>query len=219
MHLTTSESYIHGNRLRIPECLDTKHFAYQAIGPAVDDSTLGAVVEACLDRLSNFPLGPADIDSILPFDFSSEAGKACDLLTTSLGLTAQEKNTASIIACEWAAIHSDPTFAGKSFVMLVLHTGPNPYVMQVMSTGVREYRDEAYELVAHTTSLLLSKGDLVVFDPTSAHTAVPKFPASGQILLLLQFEIADDNEEQRAEILRRFPPKKDAITGFRVFDD
>ncbi|MCC5613146.1 hypothetical protein LC612_42340 [Nostoc sp. CHAB 5834] len=88
---------------------------------------------------------------------------------------------------------------------MVLHTGTEPYVMQVISTAPPSLPGtRAPRLFCDTR--VLSVGDALVFDPTTPHMAVPKEPTDGQLLILFQVELPDNDEQERSAVLEAFPP-------------
>lgn len=105
------------------------------------------------------------------------------------------------MVCEWAHLHIDSGVAGALFYSMVLHTGPNDYLMTTLHT--EPSLDGCEELV--TTELALQPGVAVVFDSTTAHCAIPYRPHQDQLLVLLQVELEDSTHAHRTQLIQRLP--------------
>jgi len=211
---------MNGNRLTVPDCVPLRHFIFKMNPPEFNEASVSMLTEAVMTYLRNIDIGPADVLGISPAEIGGDAFySALDHIESAFNLSKSERKTATIIACEWAPIHTDQSYAGKSLLTLVLHTGRHPYVMQTMHAEAIDYGYAGAALSAKTSNVLLQKGDALIFDPTTPHTAVPRFSATGQILVLLQFEIDDGDERQRQQILDRFSIDDAGIVGMLVFRD
>jgi len=208
--------YANGNRVAVPKSLNLPHFLYH-----VDASIpvrFESFVDAANEQIRKNPLGCSQIDAFtagLTDNLKSEVSQ----ISASLGLDAEEVESAQIIVCEWASVHDDYAFAGKCFLSVIMHTGPQPYVMQMAHTEVGKGAFGEKSLSVVTSTRQLNVGDIILFDPTTPHMAAPKRPADGQLLVLLQFELADPDQKSRNKLIKRFPPKTNVISGDNVFSD
>lgn len=202
------------SRKALPGAVNSRHFFYLSTRPNVPTAAVETVVAAAQSLVRERGLLPAQIEA-----FSSKqlegaqngAGNALMSLRRALKLPADTPS--AVVACEWASPHVDELFAGQAFVSLVLHTGPEPYVVQTLHT---EHRVDGNTLV--TSTRMLRQGDVMVLDPTVAHFAAPRSPGSNQLLVLLQFELPDQTELDRANLLKQFPPDARDKDAWPVFD-
>jgi hypothetical protein len=214
------EPYQDGCRLAIPEGVKNSHFLYHVDVPAL--SPLDCFAKIAKDFVGRNRLSSSKIDAVSIRKNNAiidELAQPFERIVDALGLTAEEAERETLLVCEWASVHADPTFAGKAFISVVVHTGPQPYVMQLASTGVRMARGGGRILTLPKSVCQLNVGDVILFDPTTPHMAAPKRPMDGQLLVLLQFELDDPDDESRAQLLSRFRPKEGVLTGELVFSD
>ena len=83
----------------------------------------------------------------------------------------------------------------------MLYTGEHPYVMQTLHSEVHEGLPKVV-----TTTRVIGKGDCFVFDPTTPHMAAPKYCSADQLLVMLQVELRDGSEGDRAKLVELFRP-------------
>lgn len=203
------------NRLPQPAAIASKHFFYLGLAPKVPTEAVDAVVHAAKKLAQQYGLNPAQIEVFSRTQLESAhagAGEAFATLRRACGLP--ERIPGAVVVCEWASPHVDDTFAGQAFVSLVLHTGPEPYVMQAFHT---EHTSSGQTALV-TSTRVLHQGDLAVFDPTTAHFTAPRHPNADQLLVLLQFELADYTEQDREILLQRFPPASQDKDAAEVFN-
>lgn len=198
-----------GNRLALPACVPGKHFFYRTSLPSYRAEDAQVLINAIQQAVEDCGLHTAEIDVFSCKRLHAYGGDAVSdafsRLVCDLGLEDVPAHTISLLACEWASVHVDDSFAGSAFLTLVLHTGPNPYVMQTFHSA-RNDEDDPTPLELHTSTRLLHPGQAVVFDPTTPHLAVPAGFSADQLLVLLQVELSDKDLTERATILRRYPP-------------
>lgn len=148
------------------------HFLYRtsplSLTPAAI-TTLGTALAAAMPevRLDTAEIGSynrTELTRMVP----PSAVAAYDKLLSELGVTDYVTHYPAVLACRWALPHDDGTFAGKAFLSLVLHTGPEPYVMSMFATTGRRNRT-----VVDITRTLRT-GDVFIFDPTVPHMAAPQ---------------------------------------------
>jgi hypothetical protein len=125
------------------------------------------------------------------------------LLEQAAQVVGQPCEDLELVICEWAAPHEDGTFDGQVFTSLVVHTGKNPYYMQTVVTQPRHTGLGRYEV--SKGSVVLSQGDMLVFDPTVPHMAAPTRPADGQLLVLLQWMHEFNGAQDEHELRMQFP--------------
>lgn len=199
-----------GNRMRLPLALRGPHFFYRTQLPAYRQEDARLLVQSVERAVEDCGLHTAEIDVFSRKRLSQYGGDAAPLalerMIADLGLQSFQSGAISVLACEWASVHVDESYTGSSFLNLVLHTGPGPYVMQTLHSEKAMDEEGAAQLSVHTSTRVLHPGQAVVFDPATPHLAVPTSFNCDQLLVLLQVELPDNNPEQRADILRRFPP-------------
>lgn len=106
-----------------------------------------------------------------------------------------------LLVCEYARPHSDTSYAGKGFVSTVLHTGPQPYVVDVFTTS----RAVEGGLEVNARTRMLSAGDTFVLDPKIPHSAMPVRPQAGCLLVLAQQEVPLACRADYEALLRLLP--------------
>lgn len=195
---------LRGNRLAVPVELDGRHFLYKTGAPAFDAGDVDLVVRTVRSTVQAKGLGCAEIQvfSAKGLDIEVEgAGSAMRRMAEMMPGKGIRSGEPSILVCEWAIVHVDHTFAGAAFLSYVLHTGEHPYVLQTLHTeevaGIQQVTN---------TTLFLSEGDGFVFDPTTGHMVAPKYPATGQLLIVLQVELQDRDLEDRAALMAAVKP-------------
>lgn len=203
-----------------PDTVAGPHFFYRTPVTEFDPQALQVVVQAAQRTLEEGGLHVAEIDaySVARMErcYGAPVKPSIDALLRSIGWDNLPFHaTASVLVCEWASVHVDDSYAGSAFASFVLHTGPEPYVMQTMHTEVEDQADyDEVEGIApgrkirlRTSTRRLSVGDAFVFDPTTPHMAMPAVPNQDALLILLQLELPDGDEQQREQLLKRFPPQ------------
>jgi len=180
--------------LPLPSSLRSAHLLARVSGfdaPAVEDDL--AEIDRMARQWANDRLRPAEID--LP-----KLGRACsraearvtsalrNCLTARVGRTIDLPNP-DVVACRWAAPHTDDDWSGRLFLSIVAGTGEPPYIAQTLHT--RDYRARKGDLAGGvvTTTLRLRRGDCFVLDPTTPHLAVPETSSAGALLVLLQYDL------------------------------
>jgi hypothetical protein len=207
-----------GSRLAAPDELFSTHFFYHVDKVVSDFSDVFA--KAAKTELTGMVFYPAQIKTTSHCIYDSPVlEEAVKKIAADLGLEKAEVNSATLLMCEWASLHADHNWLGKDFLSVVMHTGRHPYVMQTLHTEVKDFTKNLTSIDVPTTTRLLCVGDVFIFDPTTPHTAAPRRPADGQLLVMLQFELKDSDVADRASILERFKPKTDTVRGVNVFKD
>jgi hypothetical protein len=187
----------------IPEIAENEHFFYRTTAPSLTGVDIDAIVGA-INSSKRRPTGSRI--ALIGKNDSEIAGNARArivfrrLAAAVKGIT-RARGAAELLVCEWAQPHIDCGVAGSLFYSLVLHTGPKDYLMTTLHTEPTSSGCD--ELI--TTDLILSAGVAFVFDPTTAHCAIPVRPHQNQLLVLLQVELPDWTHAQRAQILQRLP--------------
>lgn len=212
--------YRNGNRMAVPSAVNSKHFFYQAKVPCLPQDEVNRVVEATMRFIEDEGLHTAQIQLVTKGLIQKYGGQAAvdslQCLVKTLGMTDVADHDVSILACEWASVHHDDMFEGRAFASVVLHTGPERYVVQSFHTQVKESENgRGLKLTAETR--VLNAGDAFVLDPTTPHMAAPESPTSNCLLILLQFELDDHNKQERQKIVKRFPPVVDDEDRVEVF--
>lgn len=203
------------NLLPLPAAMTSKHFFYRSLAPKVPASAVDTVVLAAKTLAQRYGLSSAQIEAFGSAQLeTAHAGAAEAFTALKRALALPQRVSGAVVVCEWAAPHVDDAFAGQAFVSLVLHTGPEPYVMQAFHT---EHTPEGQTALV-TSTCLLRQGDLVVLDPTTAHFAAPRSSGAGQLLVLLQFELEDCTEQDREILLQLFPPASPDKDAEEVFN-
>lgn len=197
--------YLDGNRMPVPDGINSAHFLYKVKKQAVNSESV-AIVRDYL--IKNFYKKKRSASNFLVYDKLNfmTLPELVKSATKIIGIDIGVHSKCSLICCEWAQVHNDDGFAGSSFLSLVVNTGPYPYVIQTLSTRSTSGKSTKLEVVHSTRTVEV--GDLFVFDPTSAHQAIPQRPADGQLLALIQWELFDNSPTQREMILKNFPPRR-----------
>jgi len=203
-----------GNRLPLPAAVPGAHLLYRANSPALCEHDIAILAQAVQDYVYDVGLDATQIELLTEEDqarlFSPEAVAARERLVQALGWAHLQPNQRGIIFCEWAPPHVDDYYVGKAFVSLVLHTGPEPYVIQTFHTAQRAPEDRTPGPVTLTqTTRLLNVGDLFVLDPCTPHMAAPVRSNNEALLVLLQATWLDEDLTQRNALLARFEPHAD----------
>lgn len=198
---------IPGNRMAVPPPVKSAHFFYKTRPPQFDPRDVATVVATVNAHVEDVGLHCGEISLLTKNDFSQRGSEASEAFERMVKLvpTLGGYSSPAVVFCEWAGVHDDETFEGKAFFSVVLHTGMEPYVMQVISTAPPSLPGTKAPRL-HCDTRVLSVGDAMVFDPTTPHMAVPKEPTRGQLLILFQIELPDNNEQERAAILEAFLP-------------
>lgn len=209
-------AYEKGNRLPVPAELKSSHFIYKAAPLRISQEDIAKVVAATQAFVDNRGLNPAQIEVFTPKEFQREAADAYPALVRLFQALGFDEPTpgAGVLVCEWAAPHVDDSYEGAAFVSLVLHTGPEPYVMQTFHA---EHRPGAVPQLTASTRVLRS-GDCFVFDPTTPHMAMPLHPHQDQLLVMLQVELPDNTELERSALLQRFKRHEEDRDNGEVFN-
>jgi len=195
-------------RLRmVPASLKSPHFFYRIKAPSFEKKDVDLVVRAAQAYVIQNGIGVAEIAALGVDKLEASeagAGEALRRLLTCIPGSLMRIGLDAVLVCEWASAHIDHAFVGRAFCSFVLGTGEHPYVMQTMHTTTV---GGLLELVTCTRELV--EGDAFVFDPLTPHMAVPKYSSGNQLLVLLQIEVEDRCEEDRARLLQAFPPTID----------
>ena len=208
------------NRRPVPPSVRSAHFLYKAAAPTFDPADVAEVVTATKRMLEERGLYCAQIEVFGRRQFEScvpESVAAFDRLVAALPAICAGKSL-SVLVCEWATPHVDDSYEGKAFYSAVLHTGNNAYVMQTLHSGRSQQQPNVSTLT--TSARTLDVGEAIVFDPTTPHFAAPKWPHESQLLVLLQAELDDETDEDRAALLAALPPllsDRDEASVFTLF--
>ena len=211
-------AYENGNRLPVPDTVRSRHFLYQTAAIAGLDAEMSTVVAATTRLVEERGLSPAQIEVFTPRAYAQDAPEALEPLTKlfrAMGVDVPSSG-AGVLVCEWAAPHVDESYEGSAFLSLVLHTGPEPYILQTFHSSVKEEFGVAQRLEVSTR--VLQRGDLLILDPTTPHMAAPLHPHQDQFLVLLQVELPDRTPEDREAILKRFAPREGDRDSAEVFN-
>lgn len=196
------------NRLPVPDCVVSDHFCYAGRPQKLASEDVSAVMRGVTAYIQEHGIGAAEILLLSARhlrDFAgAESAEAFERLAAQLGHRPEDAQPV-VLACEWASPHVDESYAGQAFCSLVLHTGPEPYVLQLLETSVGP---DGVSRVKATTRVL-TPGDVVVIDPTTPHMAMPLHSHSESLLVMLQLELPDTCPAEREAVLRRFPPRAD----------
>lgn len=221
--------YADGNRMVVPDVVNSKHFFYKTPSLAFELQQLQLVTKAALAYVDRFGLKPAEI-GLLRFpelEFTLDgAGEALEQLLHAMTLPQGfDRSMAGVLVCEWVNPHIDRTFSGRAFINHVLHTGPEPYIMQTFHVFVpptRPPQPGARTLPPvqniESSTRVLEVGTTFLFDPTTAHMVAPRRPGDGQLLVLLQTFLKDETDADRAAILAAFPPGENDRDAHEVFN-
>jgi hypothetical protein len=194
-------TYRDGNRLPLPAGWADQHFLYKPQAPEVDASACAVLTEAVKEVVFDAGLYPAQVEIVSRNRLAPAALAALEQLSAPLvAVPCLRDRQVSIIVCEQALPHTDPGYAGSSFLSLVIHTGPGPYQLQLLHSHAG-----AAGAQLTRSSRLLQVGDWVVFDPLTPHYAVPLQGSQDNLLVLLQVELNDHTVGERARILEVLP--------------
>jgi len=198
-----------GNRLRVPKRVNSHHFLYQAEPKPLDAAALDVVVSAVKCFTLERRLHASEVEIVSRQHLGDEAAAAFARLEAPLLelSCAAPPLSAEILVCHQAFPHTDATFAGIAFLSVVLHTGPEDYVLQAFH--VQRDRQGLQDVVS--SSRVLQVGDWCVFDPTTPHMAAPLAPHQDSLLILMQLGLRDEDREARRAILKELPPRADDV--------
>jgi hypothetical protein len=199
--------YPNGNRLPVPDQLDGRHFLYMPKPRELPQALIDTLVDSIEAVVATRVLRPCQVEIILPEQLDSQAARDAHEQLTHLivdGLTCVKRARTEILVCQQTFPHADQGFKGTSFLSVVLHTGPYPYMHQTFDTEL----DEAGDQDVLPTSRLIRAGDWTVFDPTTPHIGLPIRPHQDNLLMMLQAELWDEDESDRREILSQLPPRE-----------
>lgn len=199
-----------GNRLPVPTSLGVSHLLYkfELTAPAPDED-LKVIADAVKKMVEDDGLAPSEIEAyaIRQFHDNVLAHAAIKRLLDLMGAQNFPESSASLIACHWASPHVDEYFSGKAFASLVVHTGPERYVLQTLHTSSLKKKERGLDL--HRSTKMLKAGEAFVFDPTTPHFSAPVYPHENSLLVLLQVEVKDETPEDRKALLEKFVPRTD----------
>lgn len=204
-----------GNRLALPrEMVDEgyNHFFYLADVPALDTAQFHPIVRDALAFARDRKLPPLEIEALgLHTQLGSEDTiAAANSIRQSLGFSPSKYDT-DVVLCQAALPHEDAMFAGSAFVSVVLHTGEAPYVMTTFHANVQKDEDTGKPFYAMTSqSRTLKVGDVVVFDPTTPHCAVPSKSNDEAYLVMLQMQVPLRGAKDIKALLKQLPRRWNA---------
>lgn len=198
-----SQPKAHGNRLEVPANFPGAHFFYKTAAPVFDPKDTEAVVAVAksyrMERLGHkLDVISEDHEA---FESEPEAQDAFCRLTRAIEPFTRHAGDAELAVCEWSAPHVDIRCLGFSFYSVVLHTGPQPYLMQTMHT--EPHSGGCADLIFHRE--ILAVGEAFVFDPTTIHMAFPLKPHQDQLLILLQVQLDDRTLAEREALTKLLP--------------
>ena len=195
-----------GNRLPVPRSIGG-HFFYRTQSPPLDPKDVALVGKAAAHeglRSSMYDNGQVELPRLSAF--SKEAAEALERVSENTlnflkerGFSVEESEL-SLVACRWAAPHTDPAWRGMAFYSTVLHTGPYEYMMVTMGSSVRKERVRFC-----TSENRLGVGQSFLFDACTPHTAAPLNPHEESFLVLLQVELNDHTVEERRTLIAALP--------------
>lgn len=195
-----------GSRMAVPASLNARHFFYRTEAPAFNAEDVRMVVDAARRHVEEVGIGVAEIKLLSSSSLgraAAGASEALQRLSEAIPHRSLQTGEAGVLVCEWASPHVDESYAGSAFWSFVLDTGEHPYVMQTLHSEVHEGLPAVV-----TTTRVICKGDSFVFDPTTPHLAAPKYCSADQLLVMLQVELKDGSEDDRANILDLFRPTR-----------
>lgn len=198
---------IKGNRLPVPKALGSHHFFYYTNPPAFDPKHVKCVVEHIKAQLDRQTYRSTEVSLFTYQELMGSSKSVADAfcaLMDAFKSPVIRREQADVLACQWAPAHVDDSFAGSAFYSVVLHTGPHPYIMELLHTQKQRYDKSQLNVV--NTAKELRCGDAFIFDPTTPHYAAPKIPHQRELLILLQTELNDDTKEERKLLLKAHPP-------------
>jgi hypothetical protein len=201
------QPFTDGNRLAVPREVASHHFFYKVRPMSFDQDDLDLVLGAAKKYEQLFPIPIGDIGVLrvpLLTRITPEAVRPFDRIISAMGTSDEHRERAAILVTHWAAPHVDEKYHGNAFLSYVLHTGPEPYVIQAFHTEVSKGRCPAQSLTSSTRTV--ETGELLMLDPTTPHLAAPARPADGQLLVLIQIIIDETDLEDRLELIKRYPP-------------
>ena len=105
-------------------------------------------------------------------------------------------DTLTLAGCQWRVPRAEPSLAGRLRAALVLRTGPSPYALSTLPEDRLESPREP---------LVVWSGDLVVYDPASAHSWHPARPHQDSFLALIQVDWPVADATDLAAIHGRYP--------------
>lgn len=221
LQMIMSVKFTNGNRLAVPEEVKGAHFFYKTAPVALNAQYSDLVTAAALKYAENVGLNPAEIVVLRHAELEAQipgARSAFEFLLDEMseGVLGSERGAAGVLVCEWANPHIDSSFEGYNFFSQVLHTGPEPFIMQTFHTFVPTKGQRKHNIECSTR--VLNKGDAFVFDPTTAHMVAPRRPGEGQLLVMLQLVISESDAAAREELLSRFAPLIEDKDEYEVFN-
>jgi hypothetical protein len=186
-----------------------KRVFHKSFRPEVDVQSLNILRTAVSKWLQEGEgLNVAQIEVVTATTLAAKYPEIQDALDAAVKAVGLPIEDAELVICEWAAVHADYTFAGRTFASLVVSTGRNPYYMQSVLTHKSDLEmDDTWQV--DDAKLILKQGDVFVFDPTVPHMAVPTRPADGQLLVLMQWAIPTEDELAMANLLGQFPKQRE----------
>jgi hypothetical protein len=216
-----SAKFKNGNRLAVPEIVKGTHFFYKTAPVALTSEYSDLVTAAALKHVQNVGLNPAEIVVLRHAELEEQVpgakiafGRLLDEM--SEGVPGSNRSAAGVLVCEWANPHIDSSFEGHNFYSQVLHTGPEPYIMQTFHTYVPTKGRRTHKMECSTR--VLNKGDTFMFDPTTAHMVAPRRPGEGQLLVMLQLVISEPDAADREALVSRFSPLVEDKDEHEVFN-
>lgn len=195
------------NRLPVPSSVPARHFLYKTQPLIGCDDEISLLGNQAFKMVCDIGISPGEIE-LLMFNDEDHPQAVAALVKIQAALPSSVfdhgRHKFDILFAELALPHADPDYTGWAFVSVVLHTGPHPYVLQMLHT---EQIEESNENVVRTSSVLLRPGDVVVFDPSTPHLCVPATPHEDQLLVLAQVSVMDVTEEDRNLLVSALPPQ------------
>jgi len=215
--MTVSHSY-DGNRLPVPAIVGSAHFCYLTDAPTLDPTDVKTVVETAKASKTLTPWGIEVLDHQSQlFKEDPQALEALQRLVRKVRcFLGGRRRKAELVVCQWTQLHVDHEFLGRAFYSIVLHTGPEPYLLYLLHTAPDK---DGGSSVTHGGALVLDAEKAFVFDPTTPHQALPMRPHQDNLLILLQFQLVDETVEDREALLRRLVPDHAKRSEFVEDDD
>jgi hypothetical protein len=216
-----SVKFKNGNRLAVPEEVEGAHFFYKTSPVELNVQYSDLVTAAALKHVENVGLNPAEIVVLRHAELEAQIPGAKEafgylLDEMSEGIPGSNRSAAGVLVSEWANPHIDSSFEGYAFFSQVLHTGPEPYIMQTFHTFVPAKGSRKHSMECSTR--VLNKGDAFMFDPTTAHMVAPRRPGEGQLLVMLQLVISESDAAEREALVSQFAPLVEDKDEYEVFN-
>lgn len=195
-------NYSPGNRLKVPAELGP-HFCYRTAAPRFKPTDVETVV-AAVCSYGDRAVGPNEevIDPDRAFKRKPRAQQALERLVDAVRSFTKLSGEVLLVTCEGTEPQVNDYYAGQCWYSVVLHTGPQGYILYTMHT---QPLPKGLTKVIKTRRMM-SVGEAFVWDPTTPYMLESFRPRSGQRLVLLQMLVDDQTLAKRRALMKRLPP-------------